>query len=125
MRISDWSSDVCSSDLTEDGGIILDFEGDEPVEVLPERAGTMPLPPYIASKRAADGRDREDYQTMFAQREGAVAAPTAALHFTPDLISRLTEAGIATETLTLHVGAGTFLRSEACRVGKGVGSQGK
>src|SRR3546814_15924707 len=102
MRISDWSSDVCSSDLTEDGGIILDFEGDEPVEVLLERAGTMPLPPYIASKRAADGRDREDYQTMFAQREGAVAAPTAALHFTPDLISRLTEAGIATETLTLH-----------------------
>src|SRR3546814_2044334 len=73
----------------------------------------MPLPPYIASKRAADGRDREDYQTMFAQREGAVAAPTAALHFTPDLISRLTEAGIATETLTLHVGAGTFLPVKA------------
>src|SRR3546814_5220232 len=88
-----------ASERTEDGGIILDFEGDEPVEVLLERAGTMPLPPYIASKRAADGRDREDYQTMFAQREGAVAAPTAALHFTPDLISRLTEAGIATETL--------------------------
>src|SRR3546814_17342468 len=73
----------------------------------------MPLPPYIASKRAADGRDREDYQTMFAQREGAVAAPTAALHFTPDLISRLTEAGIATETMTLHVGAGTFLPVKA------------
>src|SRR3546814_11385692 len=102
-----------ASERTEDGGIILDFEGDEPVEVLLERAGTMPLPPYIASKRAADGRDREDYQTMFAQREGAVAAPTAALHFTPDLISRLTEAGIATETLTLHVGAGTFLPVKA------------
>src|SRR3546814_13513922 len=73
----------------------------------------MPLPPYIASKRAADGQDREDYQTMFAQREGAVAAPTAALHFTPDLISRLTEARIATETLTLHVGAGNVLLVKA------------
>src|SRR3546814_9282000 len=113
MRISDWSSDVCSSDLTEDGGIILDFEGDEPVEVLLERVGTMPLPPYIASKRAADGRDREDYQTMFAQREGAVAAPTAALHFTPDLTSRLKEAGLATEPLTLHVGVGTLLAVKA------------
>ena len=59
------------------------FEGDEPVELLLERAGRMPLPPYIAGRREADARDRDDYQTMFAREEGAVAAPTAALHFTP------------------------------------------
>ena len=69
----------------------------------------MPLPPYIASKRPTDARDRSDYQTMFAREDGAVAAPTAALHFTPDLMAGLAEAGIASETLTLHVGAGTFL----------------
>ena len=69
----------------------------------------MPLPPYIASKREIDERDADDYQTMFAEEEGAVAAPTAALHFTDDLITALDQAGIARETLTLHVGAGTFL----------------
>jgi S-adenosylmethionine:tRNA ribosyltransferase-isomerase len=69
----------------------------------------MPLPPYIAGRRAADARDRDDYQTMFAREEGAVAAPTAALHFTPRLMKALAEAGIRHETLTLHVGAGTFL----------------
>jgi S-adenosylmethionine:tRNA ribosyltransferase-isomerase len=69
----------------------------------------MPLPPYIASKRPTDDADRADYQTMFARREGAVAAPTAALHFTPRLLDALDERGIGRETLTLHVGAGTFL----------------
>jgi S-adenosylmethionine:tRNA ribosyltransferase-isomerase len=73
----------------------------------------MPLPPYIASKRAIDAADAEDYQTMFAAREGAVAAPTASLHFTPRLVAALDEAGIARETLTLHVGAGTFLPVKA------------
>ena len=73
----------------------------------------MPLPPYIAGKRAADARDRDDYQTMFAREEGAVAAPTAALHFTPALMAALAEAGIGHETLTLHVGAGTFLPVKA------------
>jgi S-adenosylmethionine:tRNA ribosyltransferase-isomerase len=92
-----------------DGSFLLRFLGDEPVEVLLERAGRMPLPPYIASKRQADERDRADYQTMFAREKGAVAAPTAALHFTPALMATLSEAGIAHETLTLHVGAGTFL----------------
>jgi S-adenosylmethionine:tRNA ribosyltransferase-isomerase len=96
-----------------DGGVTLDFEGDEPVEVLLERAGQMPLPPYIASKRPTDGRDREDYQTMFAAKDGAVAAPTAALHFTPALMDAIAAAGIVTETLTLHVGAGTFLPVKA------------
>ena len=92
-----------------DGSFLLAFGGDEPVEILLERAGTMPLPPYIAGKRATDEADRDDYQTMFAREKGAVAAPTAALHFTPELLAALTAAGVATETLTLHVGAGTFL----------------
>ena len=96
-----------------DGSFILFFEGDEPVEVLLERAGTMPLPPYIAGKRATDAQDREDYQTMFAKKDGAVAAPTAALHFTDRLMGALAERGIGTETLTLHVGAGTFLPVKA------------
>jgi S-adenosylmethionine:tRNA ribosyltransferase-isomerase len=97
----------------EDGSFTLAFEGDEPVEVLLERAGTMPLPPYIAGKRPTDARDHEDYQTMFAQKAGAVAAPTAALHFTPNLMAALMAAGIAQATLTLHVGAGTFLPVKA------------
>jgi S-adenosylmethionine:tRNA ribosyltransferase-isomerase len=96
-----------------DGSFLLRFLGEEPVELLLERAGRMPLPPYIASKREADARDREDYQTMFAREAGAVAAPTAALHFTPALMAALSEAGIAHETLTLHVGAGTFLPVKA------------
>ncbi|MBN8817852.1 MAG: tRNA preQ1(34) S-adenosylmethionine ribosyltransferase-isomerase QueA [Sphingomonas sp.] len=97
----------------EDGGMTLSFLGDEPVELLLERAGQMPLPPYIASKRATDEKDREDYQTMFARESGAVAAPTAALHFTPALMDALASAGIEHETLTLHVGAGTFLPVKA------------
>ena len=97
----------------EDGSWCLSFAGDEPVELLLERAGTMPLPPYIAGKRATDERDAHDYQTMFANVPGAVAAPTAALHFTPELMAALGAAGIAHETLTLHVGAGTFLPVKA------------
>ncbi|MFT4027275.1 MAG: tRNA preQ1(34) S-adenosylmethionine ribosyltransferase-isomerase QueA [Novosphingobium sp.] len=96
-----------------DGSWTLAFAGDEPVEVLLERAGTMPLPPYIAGKRPTDEADRSDYQTMFAREEGAVAAPTAALHFTAELMASLAAAGIAHETLTLHVGAGTFLPVKA------------
>lgn len=94
---------------TADGSMTLTFEGDAPVELLLERAGTMPLPPYIAQRRPIDARDADDYQTMFADKGGAVAAPTAALHFTPALMAALDEAGIGHETLTLHVGAGTFL----------------
>jgi S-adenosylmethionine:tRNA ribosyltransferase-isomerase len=97
----------------EDGSWLLTFAGTDPVESLLERAGTMPLPPYIASKRAIDARDADDYQTMFATEKGAVAAPTAALHFTPDLMTALSDNGIAHETLTLHVGAGTFLPVKA------------
>ncbi|HEY0131804.1 MAG TPA: tRNA preQ1(34) S-adenosylmethionine ribosyltransferase-isomerase QueA [Allosphingosinicella sp.] len=97
----------------EDGSLLLAFEGEEPVELLLERAGRMPLPPYIAGKRQADSRDAEDYQTMFAARDGAVAAPTAALHFTPALMEKLAAAGVGNEVLTLHVGAGTFLPVKA------------
>ena len=100
-------------DKLDDGSALLQFHGDEPVELLLERAGRMPLPPYIASKRPADAEDRADYQTMFAREEGAVAAPTAALHFTPRLLEALDARGIARETLTLHVGAGTFLPVKA------------
>ena len=97
----------------EDGSFTLAFAGEEPVEALLERSGTMPLPPYIAGKRPTDEQDRTDYQTMFAREDGAVAAPTAALHFTPSLLAALDEAGIRRETLTLHVGAGTFLPVKA------------
>jgi len=96
-----------------DGSWTLAFAGEEPVEVLLERAGQMPLPPYIAGKRGTDEADLTDYQTMFAREKGAVAAPTAALHFTPALMAQLAARGIGHETLTLHVGAGTFLPVKA------------
>jgi S-adenosylmethionine:tRNA ribosyltransferase-isomerase len=101
------------AEKAENGSALLHFLGQEPVEVLLERAGQMPLPPYIASKRATDDDDRSDYQTMFAREEGAVAAPTAALHFTPRLLDMLQARDIGRETLTLHVGAGTFLPVKA------------
>lgn len=104
-----------ASERFADGSLLLEFEGDEPVELLLERAGRMPLPPYIASRRPADTADRVDYQTMFANEPGAVAAPTAALHFTPALLDALAEHGIEHATLTLHVGAGTFLPVKADR----------
>ncbi len=71
--------------------------------------GEVPLPPYIAGKRKADAQDRADYQTVFARHDGSVAAPTAGLHFTPELFGLLSDRGVARETVTLHVGAGTFL----------------
>ena len=101
------------AEKSDDGSALLCFHGEEPVELLLERAGRMPLPPYIASKRDADAEDRDDYQTMFAREEGAVAAPTAALHFTPELLEALDARGVGRQTLTLHVGAGTFLPVKA------------
>ena len=111
----DFGEHVAASvvDKSEDGSALLHFHGEEPVELLLERAGRMPLPPYIASRRDVDERDREDYQTMFARADGAVAAPTAALHFTPALVEAIDQAGIGMETVTLHVGAGTFLPVKA------------
>ncbi len=113
--VIDFGADVfaAAEERHGDGSWTLAFGGEEPVEVLLERAGRMPLPPYIAGKRPTDARDREDYQTMFAAEDGAVAAPTAALHFTPELMAALAAAGIGHETLTLHVGAGTFLPVKA------------
>ena len=102
-----------AAERDDEGAILLHFEGEEPVELLLERAGRMPLPPYIASRRPADQSDRDDYQTMFAREAGAVAAPTAALHFTDRLIAALDERGVTRETLTLHVGAGTFMPVKA------------
>lgn len=104
---------VTAEERLADGSFVLFFHGEEAVEILLDRAGTMPLPPYIASKRGIDEADKSDYQTMFAQKDGAVAAPTASLHFTPRLMDALAAAGIGHETLTLHVGAGTFLPVKA------------
>jgi S-adenosylmethionine:tRNA ribosyltransferase-isomerase len=94
----------------EGGDVTLAFSFHGPVldQAIEER-GNMPLPPYIASRRAADEEDRTDYQTLFAQDEGSVAAPTAGLHFTDHLVARLNARGIGLHTVTLHVGAGTFL----------------
>jgi S-adenosylmethionine:tRNA ribosyltransferase-isomerase len=86
----------------------FDCEGDALRTAL-ERHGTMPLPPYIRRPPGGDPRDRRDYQTIFAKSEGAVAAPTAGLHFTPDLLAALERRGIGLVRLTLHVGPGTFL----------------
>ncbi len=86
----------------------FDLEPDAMEPVL-ARIGAMPLPPYIAGKRAPDARDDDDYQTLFAAHAGAVAAPTAGLHFTPDLVARLKDRGIQLVGVTLHVGPGTFL----------------
>jgi S-adenosylmethionine:tRNA ribosyltransferase-isomerase len=118
LRVGDrieFDSDVSASavERAEDGSFLIQLHGHEPAEVLIERAGRMPLPPYIASKRPTDEADREDYQTVFAREEGAVAAPTAALHFTQRLLDALEARRICRETLTLHVGAGTFLPVKA------------
>lgn len=94
----------------EGGELLLSFNvSGEALDQAIARHGAVPLPPYIASKRAADERDRSDYQTIYADRDGAVAAPTAGLHFTPELTAALDARGIVKTYVTLHVGAGTFL----------------
>ncbi|HET9230094.1 MAG TPA: S-adenosylmethionine:tRNA ribosyltransferase-isomerase, partial [Vitreimonas sp.] len=98
----------------EEGEITLAFDLSGPdLDTAIAAAGAMPLPPYIAAKRAPDEQDFDDYQTFYAQEKGAVAAPTAGLHFTPELFERLTEAGLWCMRVTLHVGAGTFLPVKA------------
>jgi len=94
----------------EGGEITLSFAFHGPVldQAIDER-GDMPLPPYIASKREPDDQDRTDYQTLFARDEGSVAAPTAGLHFTDELLAKLSARGVAIHKVTLHVGPGTFL----------------
>lgn len=94
----------------EGGEVTLEFDAaDTDLDEKIAKYGAMPLPPYIASKRPADREDRDDYQTVFAAHEGAVAAPTAGLHFTADLLAALAARGINHHFVTLHVGAGTFL----------------
>jgi len=94
----------------EDGEVTFAFAYDGVMlDQAVEERGDMPLPPYIASRRPPDQRDRVDYQTMFAQQDGSVAAPTAGLHFTDPVIARLQARGITLHKVTLHVGAGTFL----------------
>jgi S-adenosylmethionine:tRNA ribosyltransferase-isomerase len=94
----------------EGGEVTLSFAFHGPVldQAIAER-GDMPLPPYIASKRKPDERDRADYQTLFARDDGSVAAPTAGLHFTDELMAKLVARGVAVHTVTLQVGPGTFL----------------
>jgi S-adenosylmethionine:tRNA ribosyltransferase-isomerase len=106
-----FANDFRARVLARDGGAVtLDFSLDD--EGFRQRLmahGAMPLPPYIRRRRAADAEDRTDYQTVFAAREGAIAAPTAGLHFSEALLAALTARGIEWARVTLHVGAGTFL----------------
>jgi S-adenosylmethionine:tRNA ribosyltransferase-isomerase len=98
----------------EGGEVLLRFAFTGPaLDEAIARFGEMPLPPYIEGRRAADERDRADYQTVYAMTEGAVAAPTAGLHFTDELFRRIEERGVTRHTVTLHVGAGTFLPVKA------------
>jgi S-adenosylmethionine:tRNA ribosyltransferase-isomerase len=97
----------------DDGGVRWRFDSALPFDEALAAAGSMPLPPYISSKRAVDARDLADYQTVYAAKPGAVAAPTAGLHFTPELLAALDAAGIIRAMVTLHVGAGTFLPVKA------------
>ena len=105
-------SDALSARVAEKGesDLVLEFNlaGADFDAALAE-AGAMPLPPYIAAKRPADAQDRDDYQTVFARHSGAVAAPTASLHFDRELLEKLAAMGVAFTEVTLHVGAGTFL----------------
>jgi S-adenosylmethionine:tRNA ribosyltransferase-isomerase len=98
----------------DEGEITLRFDlAGAALDAAIEETGEMPLPPYIAGKRAADAKDESDYQTIYAREAGAVAAPTAGLHFTPELTAALEARGVALHRVTLHVGAGTFLPVKA------------
>ena len=112
-RIADSSKESLESTIElkkADGEVVVCFDlAGTALDAEIMIQGHMPLPPYIAAKRAEDDQDLVDYQTVYASRDGSVAAPTAGLHFTPELLARLDEAGIARHYVTLHVGAGTFL----------------
>ena len=102
--------DATIADKGEGGEVTLAFDLTGPdLDAAVAERGLMPLPPYIAAKRAEDERDRRDYQTVYAREDGSVAAPTAGLHFTPQLLERLEAGGVSLHFVTLHVGAGTFL----------------
>jgi S-adenosylmethionine:tRNA ribosyltransferase-isomerase len=102
--------DATVAEKHEGGEVLLAFDLSGPdLDIGIARHGDMPLPPYIAAKRGEDDRDRADYQTVYAREDGSVAAPTAGLHFTPELLEALKAKGVSTHFVTLHVGAGTFL----------------
>jgi S-adenosylmethionine:tRNA ribosyltransferase-isomerase len=106
--------DATVAEKRDGGEVLLAFDLSGPVlDEAIHAAGHMPLPPYIAGKRPEDERDLTDYQTVYAREEGAVAAPTAGLHFTQGLLDTLAERGIERHFVTLHVGAGTFLPVKA------------
>jgi S-adenosylmethionine:tRNA ribosyltransferase-isomerase len=108
--------ELCATVLakSDDGLVTLQFDLSGPaLDDVIRDVGVMPLPPYIAAKRPEDDRDRSDYQTVFAQHDGSVAAPTAGLHFTPALLDAIRARGVSTHAVTLHVGAGTFLPVKA------------
>ncbi|WP_341991241.1 tRNA preQ1(34) S-adenosylmethionine ribosyltransferase-isomerase QueA [Azorhizobium sp. AG788] len=99
---------------TESGEVHFAFDlAGRDLDAAIDAIGHMPLPPYIAARRPEDAQDRADYQPVFARVEGSVAAPTASLHFTPELLARIAAVGVAIHTVTLHVGAGTFLPVKA------------
>ena len=104
------SLDATIKDKGEGGEVTLAFDLSGPdLDSAIAAAGEMPLPPYIAARRVEDEQDRTDYQTIYAREDGSVAAPTAGLHFTSELMARLQAAGASLHYVTLHVGAGTFL----------------
>ncbi len=106
--------DATVAEKGDAGEALLTFDLSGPaLDEAIRTAGHVPLPPYIASKRDEDARDLADYQTIYAREEGAVAAPTAGLHFTPELMDRLDAKGVERLFVTLHVGAGTFLPVKA------------
>lgn len=106
-----FGDDFAATVESRDGGeVVLRFHGDDAYLAAGlEKYGVMPLPPYIKRPAAGEAEDRDSYQTLFAQRDGAVAAPTASLHFTPALVEAIKARGVEIVTVTLHVGAGTFL----------------
>lgn len=108
IRFSDALSATVAEKSETDLRLVFNLTGDD-FDAALAQAGAMPLPPYIAAKRAPDAQDRDDYQTVFARHAGAVAAPTASLHFDTALLQTLAEMGVTFTEVTLHVGAGTFL----------------
>lgn len=104
----DFQADITGKGEAGEVGLRFNVQGATLIDAL-KKYGIMPLPPYIKREKTGDVRDREDYQTIFARRDGAVAAPTAGLHFTDRVLNALDERGVMRKTLTLHVGAGTFL----------------
>ncbi|WP_417774272.1 tRNA preQ1(34) S-adenosylmethionine ribosyltransferase-isomerase QueA [Stappia sp.] len=122
VRFGETAGNVCLlatleatvAEKRDTGEVLLAFDLSGPaLDEAIAAVGHIPLPPYIAAKRGEDAQDRTDYQTMFAEKDGAVAAPTAGLHFTPDLVAALEARGIERHKVTLHVGAGTFLPVKA------------